>query len=266
MKLSVCITLKNRAEILRDKLVELDQQTFPSEDIEVCVTDGGSSDGLLELLEEFAPRFDRITYARSDRDALPFRVPFNNPVCDINAQVCNVATHDHIVRTDAEVRFLREDALQYIANVFEKRPGFGLEFTCYRMGPTYRHDWPTHRRRFREFVERRSNNGFFCVCFRKQDFVARGGVDERFALGFAAEDSHFCWWWRKNGWLLRSHKDQRVAHLYHGEVRTKEAARLWREYTMPLYQMMKHYKVRPNAGNLFWQRPEMISDVRVWEG
>jgi hypothetical protein len=264
MKMSVCITLKDRARLLEDKIKELLAMDYDPKLLEVCVTDGGDSQEIRDMLWSYAPQFCQTKYARSDRDQLPFRIPFNNPACDINAQVCNVASFDKIIRTDAEVRFMRTDTLAYIARVFEKRQGKGVAFTCYRMKPEYKHENIKHRVEVKKHVARTSNDGFYCVCFDRRDFMKRGGVDERFALGFAAEDSHFCWWWRANDWMLRSHKDHRVMHLDHGESKSAGAVRLWKEYTMPLYQMMKHYKVKPNAGNPFWKRPEMITEMHVW--
>ena len=264
MKLSVCITLKNRADFMRGKLDELCAQDYPTKDIEVCVTDGGSTDGLIDLLKSRAHQFDRITYAVSDRSKLPFRVPYNNPACDINAQVCHVATHHKIIRTDAEVRFQRKDTLSYISRVLTNRKGMGLTFTCLRMKPEFDVTNPKHFQKRHAYVDRISNDGFFCVCFDRRDFIKRSGVEETFALGFAAEDSYFHWWWKRNGWLVRANKQHRVMHLYHGEVRSLAATRTWKEYTLPLYTRMKRYTVPPNAANPYWRRREMLGEIQTW--
>ena len=263
MLMSVCITLKNRTRLLVDKMEELLHMEYDPKKLEICVTDGGDSQDLRDALKAYAPRFAQCKYARSERRRLPFVVPFNNPACDVNAQICNVASFNMCIRTDAEVRFRRRDALQTIARVLASRKA--ITFRCYRMKSKYRiTSDPSKWENIEEHVDRKSSDGFFCVAFDKRRYIRMGGVEETFALGFAAEDSYWHWYWRSKKRIVYAPKGCEVMHLYHGEVRTAPARRLWEEYTMPLYRRMKHHAIKPNTGNPFWKRPEMIKDVQTW--
>jgi hypothetical protein len=261
--MSICITLKDRTALLVGKLDELLGMDYDPKLLEICVTDGGDSQELRDALADYAPKFAQCKYAKSERRVLPFVVPFNNPACDINAQICNVASFNMCVRTDAEVRFRRRDSLTEAARVLAQRKA--VTFRCFRMKPGYvvRED-PSVLENVEPHIAKKSNDGFFCVAFDKRRFIRMGGVEETFALGFAAEDSYWHWYWRQKKRLVYAKKGHEVLHLHHGDVRTAPAKRVWEEYTMPLYRRMKYHCVKPNTGNPFWRRPEMISGVQTW--
>lgn len=259
MFFSICITLKNRAEFMRGKLDELLTMQYDPKHLEICVTDGGSTDGLVQVLEKYAKKFCRIKYAISDRSRLPFRVASNNPACDVNAQICNVASFCKIIRTDAEVRFRRKDTLQIIRDCLI-HDDQGMSFDCIRMNPGFD---PVKHKDIRPYVDHKSRDAFFCVAFDKRHFITRGGVEEMFAHGFAGEDSFFHWWWRKHKWLIYQPAGHEVMHLDHGQVNTPAMVRLRNAVTLPLIKKLKAFQIPPNYGNTQWQRPEMIRDVRM---
>jgi len=263
MRLSVCITLKDRTKLLVEKMEELRSMNYDPKLLEICVTDGGDSQELRDAMKFYSRYFLQCKYARSERRSLPFVIPLNNPACDINAQICNVASFNMCVRTDAEVRFRHRDALKIVAETLTKRKA--ISFRCYRMkkGYTVTKD-PSKWDNIKKSVEKKSSDAFFCVAFDKRRFVRMGGVEEMFALGFAAEDSYWHWYWRKKKRIVYAPTGCEVLHLYHGEVKTAAARRLWEEWSMPLYRRMKYYCSKPNLGNPFWKRPEMISEVQTW--
>ena len=263
MRLSICITLRYRTKLLVEKMDELLTMDYDPKLLEICVTDGGDSPELRDALRAYAPRFAQCKYARSELRTLPFVVPLNNPACDINAQICNVASFNMCVRTDAEVRFRRKDALHVIARTLASRKA--ISFRCYRMKKGYKATKdPAVWENIKDQVDRKSSDAFFCVAFDKRRYIRMGGVEEMFALGFAAEDSYWHWYWRQKKRVVYAPKGCEVLHLYHGEVKTAAAKRLWEEWSMPLYRRMKYYGAKPNLGNPFWKRPEMISEVQIW--
>ena len=67
---------KNRASFMRSKLDDLLRMDYDPKDIEICVTDGYSTDGLVEVLKDYVRHFHQIKYAISDRSVLPFEIPF----------------------------------------------------------------------------------------------------------------------------------------------------------------------------------------------
>lgn len=259
--ISICMTIKNRARFMQDKLDELAGLTYDPKSIEVCVTDGYSEDNLVEILKRNAKRFQQIKYAISNRDALPFKVPENNPACDINAQVCNVASHEIIIRTDAEVRFRRKDSLALAVKELMSDKELCYCFRSWHMPPTYVYG----RSDPQKVSTSAAAMSFHCSCFWKEAFIKNGGVDEAFAKGFAAEDSYFHRWWRKNRHFKNNPAGHEVLHLWHGKWQSDNRLRLKHDYSLPLYKKYLAENYFPNKGNPDWQRPEMIEGVEIWQ-
>lgn len=276
-EISLCITVGGgRAKFMEQKLQQLVTMDFPvRERLEVCVTDGVGDKELVRVLKAHAEEFLRIKYARSHRERLPFKTPSNNPACDINAQICNVAGCEKIVRTDAEVMFTNSKSLQLIDKSLDE-PRVCLGFWCQLATPGFR--WPQDAHRLWESALPNALccemhwAGFFCTCFRRSDFIGAGGVDERFARGYGGEDTYFHIWWQGHRKLVMApKKEYTVVHLYHGSPTATQAfsvpgpiKQLHEDYTMPLYNALSAKSEKPNTGNPDWQRPEMIDEVQVW--
>ena len=64
MKLSVCIATFNRARYIGETLDSILAQA--TDDVEVVVLDGGSTDGTRDVVEEFARRHPRLRYVRQE--------------------------------------------------------------------------------------------------------------------------------------------------------------------------------------------------------
>jgi len=245
---------------MKEKLEELLTMNYDPKRLEICVTDGGSSDNLVEVLKSYAGKFLQIKYAISDRSALPFVIPENNPACDINAQICNVASFPKIVRTDAEVRFRHKDSLKYISDTLSKDRELCIVFHCIHLNKDFVMGEDPEKYRFSY-----AKMSFHCSCFWKNTFIRNRGVDERFALGFAAEDSYFHRWWRKNRRLIHPPAGWQVLHLWHGKWQSENRLKLKHEYSMPMYLRFLKSNMTPNKGNDNWQRPEMIKEVHIWK-
>lgn len=249
--------------MLQDKLQELASLAYDPKRIEVCVTDGGDDPELREVLKAAAYKFDQIKYAVSDRGELPFIVPENNPACDINAQVCHVASYELIIRTDPEIRFRRKDSLTWAVQRLKTDPELCVCFRSWKMPANFvlGKDDP-HRSLIAGGAAKLS---FHCSCFWKKAFIRNRGVDEQFAKGFAAEDSYFHQWWRKNRRLVNVPAGHEVLHLWHGRWESPSRLKLKKEYSMPLYKQYLKENHTPNIGNEKWPRPEMIKDVQIWK-
>ena len=70
MRLSICITLRDRTKLLVEKMDELLTMDYDPKLLEICVTDGGNSPELRDALRAYAPRFAQCKYARSERRTL----------------------------------------------------------------------------------------------------------------------------------------------------------------------------------------------------
>lgn len=273
-KLSICITLKNRAAFMQGFIDGLKHQDYSLKNVELCITDGFSTDNIKEVLQENAHLFYQIKYAISDRSVLPFKIVSNNPACDINAQIINQPTFSKIIRTDAEVRFRSPDTLAIISRELIENPALCIAFNIMpvREGYEWKHgklpaptDHPT-RRGTGKWAH--STMSFHCIAFTKEAFIANRGVDERYAIGFAAEDSYFHWWWKVNRPYRQLGLGYKCYHLYHTPPGSEANAKLREEYTLPLYEKMKKENTTPNSHleGTEWHRPEMLKDAEVYTG
>jgi hypothetical protein len=114
-------------------------------------------------------------------------------------------------------------------------------------------------------VLQRTHMSGFCSAFSKAAFIKNGGIEERFAIGFAGEDSYFHNWWMKNSQYKNAPKFMSCKHLWHGHTTTAETEKLRQSYTLPLYRQLVRDNVTPNLGNDAWKRPEMIKDIQIWK-
>jgi len=265
-KLSICITLKNRAEFMDGFFTDLKRQNYDLKNVEVCVTDGDSTDNLMAVLRKHWKTVGQVKYARSDRSRLPFKVMSNCPAADINAQIANVASYEKIIRTDAEMRFSNPDTLRLVAEKLED-PDMCFTLAQARLleGHRYPEDGEPVKFRDHHLANGIYWDSFFFSAFNKSKFIEMGGVDERFCLGFAAEDTYFHWYWKKHAHYEHSTLDYKALHLYHPDPMIPEYMKLRNEYTWPMFERFKRDDVRPNSHLLGteWRRPEMISGVRI---
>ena len=262
-EMSVCVTVGQGKEEFVDGFID----TFLSQDydlrqLELCVTYAPQAKDILNRLKPHVEKFYQIKVAQSDRSKLPFVIPENNPACDINSQICNVATAEKIVRTDFEMRFTNRQSLNYISNKLE-RPSLCVVLPSWHVNEKFQHpgDFP----RVAQMSAPMGVYTFVCSSFRRSEFFKCNGIDEKFALGFAADDSYFHLWWKKNQRLIFAVMGYVVIHLWHGNTVTDDRLKLRDSYTLPLYRDMLAKNVTPNAENPDWHRPEMISEVEIWK-
>ena len=270
-KMSICITLKNRADFLDGYLKDLKRQNYDLKNIEICISDGNSTDNLKEVMKKHANTFGLMKYGLSDRSKLPFPVKSNNPAADINAQVCHLATYEKIIRTDAEMRYKSPNTLSLIAEKLEdKEICFTIPAGRLLEGIDYPEDGEPEELRDHWLAGGVYVDSFFCSCFNKSQFIKLNGVDERYCLGFAAEDTYFHWYWKKNSKFASAptdlnHKNTEYMayHLYHTEPMTEAYRKIRDEYTLPLMNRMKATNERPNTHciGMEWQRKEMLSNI-----
>lgn len=264
-KISICITLKDRANYLDQKLTNLHFQNYNLKKVEICLADGGSMDGIEKVIEKHYESFYQIKLAFCDREALPFKIASNCPACDRNAMICNMPMFEKIIVTDPEVLLTDINQLHSINEDLNEQNILLLNH-CIRFPEeveySYSADFYVKNRT--KAVGRPFHFGGFCLAFNKQAFIKNGGFDERYALGFAGEDSYFVWWWKYN----RKAKFGKfpVVHLWHPSPSDNpEYQKLRKEYTLPLHKRLKEENAFPNGDNPDWKRPEMIKGVKVWK-
>lgn len=256
-KLSICYTLKNRAKMLEENLHSLTFQTYNLKQIEICITDGGSTDNILEVIEKFKDTFYDIKYNIADRSKLKFKILSNNPACDRNAQLCYQPTSDKVILTDPEVRFTDKNELNNIEKTLDEFDV--LYYNAIFMDVEYNYDGIINKDLALAYPHRTYNGtSALCIGVRLKTFIDYKGFDIRFANGFACEDSQFLEWHRRN--TSCKVMDNHVIHLYHPTQWTDYNTNLRLKYSLPLYKQMLSNNEQPNSHthNDDWKCLEMI--------
>ncbi len=264
--LSICITLRNRADLLDINLHRLSFMAYNLKKVEIVITDGYSTDNLMEVIQCHYKTFFQIKFAHSDRSVLPFTIISNNPACDRNAMVANLPTFEKIIMTDPEVLFIDNDELTYISNTLNDKDTI-IWYRAFKLKKTWRgihwNDGPLEN--FASAIDKTINgaNGFV-NCTNKSLFISSRGYDERFALGFAAEDCQWIHWHERNKRSVKA--SGKVVHLYHLDANHDDRYReIYDNYTIPLYRQMLKDNVQANSFSPNWRRPEMIKDIQIFK-
>ena len=262
--LSICITLRNRADLLNINLHRLSFMAYNMKKVEIVITDGYSDDNLMEVIQNHYRTFYQIKFAHSDRSVLPFNIITNNPACDRNAMVANLPTFEKIIMTDPEVLFIDNDELTYISNTLNDKDTI-IWYRAFKLNEGWKYSYLySELNKFEPFITKNINgaNGFV-NCTNKSLFLSSRGYDERFALGFAAEDCQWIHWHKRNKRSIIA--PGKVLHLYHLDANHDDRYReIYDNYTIPLYRQMLRDNVQANSFSPNWRRPEMIKDVQVF--
>ena len=250
---TIAITLKDRAALLDKKFQDILLQNYDQKKIEVSISDGYSTDNIKKVIEKWYKHFFQVRYAKSDRSVLPFKIKTNCPACDINAQICNLVTFENVIKTDAEVMFKQKESIKHIVNELNKKDKLLLWADC-----MYQLDKAGKK-------EIQLGEAFFCVAFRRSNFIEYKGVDERFAIGFSGEDTTFIRNWEKTYGNVRR-LPFFVKHLYHPiPAENPEWKKLYLDYTSPLQYQFQEGMTTNNVYNREWQRPEMIKEEEIFK-
>ncbi len=233
--------------------------------VEIVITDGYSTDNLMEVIQRHYKTFFQIKFAHSDRSVLPFTIVSNNPTCDRNAMVANLPTFEKIIMTDPEVLFIDNDELTYISNKLEDKETI-IWYRAFKLRENWKYSYLySELNKFEPFITKTINgaNGFV-NCINKSLFLQTRGYDERFALGFAAEDCQWIHWHERNKRSVKA--SGKVVHLYHLDANHDDKYReIYDNYTIPLYKQMLKDNVQANSNCPEWRRPEMIKDIQIFK-
>ncbi len=263
--MSLCLTVgPGREGFVPGFIDTILAQSYDPKQLERCVTYSPEATAILHMLRPHISKFSQIKVAKTDRTKLPFVIPENNPACDINAQICFVATHEKIVRTDFEMRFINPESLNYIELLLDRHLMSCVVLPSWHVNADF--SYPDDLSRASEMSAPLGMYTFVCSSFNRKAFIENRGVEEKFALGFAADDSYFHLWWKKNRRrMIFGVMKYVVIHLWHGDWKSPSRLKLKDEYTIPLYKKMLENNTLQNDGNPDWQRPEMISEVETWK-
>lgn len=111
MKISVITVCYNSATTLKDTLESVLQQTYP--ELEYILIDGASSDGTLELIQQYAPLFNGRMKWISELD---------QGIYDAMNKGIRMSTGDIIGFLNADDYYYNDQVLEHIADAFKAHP------------------------------------------------------------------------------------------------------------------------------------------------
>jgi len=260
--ISICITLKNRAELLNRKLLNIYNSNFDNKKIEICISDGNSTDNLIEIIKKWYEKFYQIKYVTSDRSKLPFKIKTNNPTCDWNSLVSNLPSFNKIILSDPEVLFSDSDQLKWIYSKLDNDICIWHSSFLMKKGYEYQ-DFSDEYKNKNNIEQYARGTSGRCMAFLKPTFIENRGFEEKFAIGFAGEDNYFIERFKTQKKELRS--PYATIHLWHTTYVTEENLKIRNEYTMPLLRKLRKTYPIPNENNPDWKRPEMLSNFKIYK-
>jgi hypothetical protein len=225
---SVILTLKNRAHLLKwglEGLLQLDNHHLITE---VNIADGGSTDDLDKVIEEYSKHFTINKYTINRNDS-SYNHVYNCPALEYNFLV-NVSTNKVILKIDPEFTFITSGFLLRSVELLKTVPyAFIMPF------PYHTYEFKINniediKNKYREYyyqthlTEQGVNNGYcrlvyYGCCFNKEHYINLGGIDMGFVEGIGSEDDHFLDQWQKKygNHSVLSTTEEKGVHLWHGE-------------------------------------------------
>lgn len=226
--ISVITTLKNRADLLKwglEGLCHLEDNNLITE---INIADGGSTDNLEEVINEYKSFFKINKYTINRNDSI-YNHKFNCPSLEYNFLV-EKCSNDIIIKIDPEFVFLTPTFIKRGLSVLEQNESaFFMPFPYHTYDFEYNniddiknnyldHYYQTHLTE--AGVEAGNCRLVYYGCmFNKKYFKDLGGIDVRFVEGIGSEDDHFFDQWERKygiGSVLSTTMEKGV-HLWHGE-------------------------------------------------
>jgi len=272
---SICLTLRNRANLLKWCLESITRQDCDLSKVEVCITDGGSTDNLLTTIDQFSEKLT-FRFCVADRRKAYIPVASNCPANEINLATKFVATSDYIIKTDPEIVFRDPWVISEIVSCLERddscmynaRTHFTREDGWFSSYDDIIRDYEKHYVVAENSLFHRSKF-YFCSGFSRQRFVEMGGVEELMGLGVGYDDTLYREVFRNRYGSYEKEITGQAIHLWHGANQSRST---WEVANSRIFDYLK-YDVISNVvrldgqGHLIrlpepqWANPEMLSKI-----
>jgi glycosyltransferase involved in cell wall biosynthesis len=231
--ISIIVLTFNRRRVLRDCLESLFAQTYPSDRVEIIVSDDGSTDGTREMVEQLQARHARLTYAPQPHRGIP--AARNNGIRHATGDIVAIVADDYILdptyasttmqffhdRPDAQI--VRGKVVAAGSDIGSRISHFYFDVSVRRrlelLPPTPVHDWRGRLarawRKPRPFEETITTEHQLeaagAAAFRREVFLAVGAFDETLQR---AEDTDMTMRLRTLGIEVYYNPFQRIRHQY----------------------------------------------------
>jgi len=271
---SICITLRNRADLFKYCLEGIARQEYDLSRIEICIGDSRSTDNLITLLDRYSDLFT-FRYAWTDKTKSYLPKVSNCPAPYLNSIIKYMPTNDIVIKMDPEIVMRDSWLLQEIVEGVTTNPlrmynarchfteGDGWYSTFediinnYERHYHYAEGGPFSRSRY-----------YFCSGFSRDKFLEIRGIDEMFVTGCGYDDDNLRTTWKNRFGAYEYEISAEGIHLWHGPNRSRPAL----EYAnRRLFENLKNYDtnnvIRLKDNRLVrdddtrWANPEMLSKI-----
>jgi glycosyltransferase involved in cell wall biosynthesis len=280
MNISICMTLRNRADLLQWNLKSISKQDYDHSKIEICILDGGSRDKLVNLVDQYSDEFT-FRFAVEDRSKSYLPIVSNAPAASLNCTIKYMATNDYVIKTDPEIVFKdpwivseivdnlqNDDSKMYNARCF-----FTNEDGWYHSYDDIVRDHFKHSLVAEGGIFSRSKF-YFLSGFSRNKFIEVGGIDEIFGLGVGYEDTCFRETWKNR---FGSYEEEIIGNGIHLWHRPNQSRSAWEVANGRMFEHLKYNdqsnRVRlDGAGNRIkleepqWANPAMLSKIYTIKG
>lgn len=277
-KVSLIYTIKNRANLFKYALESITRQDYNLKDLEVCLSDAGSTDNLLSLIDRYS---EVLTFKYGHTDKKKSYVPMlaYNPSADYNLLAKYVASHNYVIKVDPEIVMKDPWVISEIVENLEKDDTRMYNARChFTQGDGWYVDYDDiirdHEKHY-HFAEGgpfTRSKFYFCSGWSKERFIEMGGVDEMFCNGVGYDDTCFREHWKNYYGQYEKEITGQVIHLWHGTNKYNPSyehlnRRLFESLKgMPKANLvrLKHEQsvVNPKEPHP-WANPEMLSKFYV---
>jgi glycosyltransferase involved in cell wall biosynthesis len=227
--ISIIVSIKNRAHLLKWSLKAIAEQTYVKRggEVEVNVIDGISTDNLDEVLAEASNYFTVVNKYVFDKKKSVYRLLFNCPAESYNIGV-KLSTGEVIYKTDPEMVILDKEFIDKSLEILKSKPNaFIMPFPYHVRDFEFNslkdiedkyleHYQPTHINKNNAVYEM----VYYQAIFSRKSYIDAGGVDERFIEnGIGSEDNHHHDQWKRRYGIdsFIPLIDSPAVHMYHGE-------------------------------------------------
>lgn len=182
MKLSIIIPCYNESSYITRCLDSLLSNDFPLEELEILIIDGGSTDGTLDIINNYIIRYDFIKLIHNERKLKPIalNIGIESAVGDVIMRIDAHATYDKNYISVLVNGLYSEnvDNIGGVRDTYIPVEGTDMEIT---LSEAISHPLIVGNAYYRTGVllEKKLVDTVFCGCYRKEVFKKIGGFNER---------------------------------------------------------------------------------------
>jgi glycosyltransferase involved in cell wall biosynthesis len=262
--ISICITIQNRAHLFKYLLESLTRQDIDPDKIEICISDGDSSDNLINLIDTYSEIFT-FQYCRQELNRAPIPTLGNCPASVFNPLIRWVPTTPFVIKIDPEIVMLDPWLISEIlrglqqddTRTYNARTHFtegdqwyrNLDdiMTRYEQHYHYAEGGPFSRSKF-----------YFCSGFSRDRFIELGGIEELFGWGVGYEDTCFREMWKNRFGNYEKEISAQALHLWHGPNHYRST---WESANKRLYERFRSL----NQANTYVIKSGVLTEeAREW--